>query len=321
MARDQFGTTCVLGGNPLRDRAVQRSLLPLVLAFGIVTSARGQALPAAVDSGIALADRLARGPGEALWPGWAGAPGQLLIIGDSVQSFIPAFGSAVQWTRPRAFPPEMQATFPAVDGVPTIVIGAPVASHQPVQRWALTLLHEHLHQLQYSRPDDYARHAALDLARGDSTGMWALNFPFPYDSAPVAAALKRWAGAMAAILRALDRPDVHAWGRVREARAALDSLLAPDDRKYLDFQLWQEGVPRWTELAVARDGAARGLIDAGELEWQRDRVVQGLERLDPAGDRRVIVYALGAGVAELLTMEGKPWQRTYFERMFELDSP
>ena len=35
----------------------------------------------------------------------------------------------------------------------------------------------------------------------------------------------------------------------------------------------------------------------------------------------MIVFALGAGVTELLTMEGKPWQRTYFERMFELDSP
>lgn len=300
---------------------MQRSFLSLALAFGVVTSARGQALPAAVDSGIALADRLARGPGEALWPGWAAAPSQLLIIGDSVQSFIPAFGAAVQWTRPRVFPPAMQATFPAVDGVPTIVIGAPAASRQPVERWALTLLHEHLHQLQYSRPDYYTRLAALDLARGDSTGMWALNFPFPYDSAPVAAALKRWAGEMAVILRAVDRPDPRAWGRVRAARAALDSLLAPDDRKYLDFQLWQEGVPRWTELEMARNGAVRGLIGTGELQWQRDRLVQGLERLDPAGDRRVIVYALGAAVAELLSMEGKPWQRTYFDRMFELDSP
>jgi hypothetical protein len=213
----------------------------------------------------------------------------------------------------------MQATFPAVDGIPTIVIGPPAASHQPVERWALTLLHEHLHQLQYSRSDYYARLAALNLARGDSTGMWALNFPFPYDSAPVAAALKRWAGAMAAIIRAVDRPDVRAWGRVREARSALDSLLAPDDRKYLDFQLWQEGVPRWIELAAAREARKDGLVGQETLAWQEARLVGDLTRIDLGRDRRVVVYALGAAMAELLEWEGQGWKRGYFERMFDLN--
>ncbi|HET7041725.1 MAG TPA: hypothetical protein VFI13_06890 [Gemmatimonadales bacterium] len=298
-----------------------RLFLSLVLALGVVPAAEGQALPAGVDSGVALASRLAQTSGDRLWPGWSDAPSQLLIIGDSVESFVPAFGAAVKWTRPRVFPPAIQATFPAVDGVPTIVIGPPAASHQPVERWALTLLHEHLHQLQYSRPDYYPRLAALDLARGDSTGMWALNFPFPYDSAPVAAALQRWAAAMASALRASAAGGRLDLREVRASRAALDALLAPDDLRYLNFQLWQEGVPRWTELAIARDGVAHGLIGAGELQWQQDRVVGGLERLDPAGDRRVIVYALGAAVAELLTREGKPWRQTYFDRMFELDSP
>ena len=298
-----------------------RLLLSCVLTLGVLTAAEGQSLPAGVDAGIALASRLAHASGDRLWPGWSAAPSQLLIIGDSVESFVPAFGAAVKWTRPRVFPPSLQATFPAVGGVPTIVIGPPAASHQPVERWALTLLHEHLHQLQYSRPDYYPRLAALDLARGDSTGMWALNFPFPYDSAPVAAALKRWAGAMATALRTPAAGGPVDLRDVRASRAALDALLAPDDLKYLNFQLWQEGVPRWTELAMARAGVERGLISSGELQWQLDRVVHGLERLDPAGDRRVIVYALGAAVAELLTREGKPWQRTYFDRMFELDSP
>mgnify|MGYP001553842434 CR=1 FL=1 len=298
-----------------------RQLLSVVLAVGVTTAAEGQRLPAGVDSGITLAARLVQGSGDQLWPGWSSAPTQLLVIGDSVQWFVPSFGAKVKWTQPRTFPPAIQATFPAVGGVPTIVIGPPAASDQPMERWALRVLHEHLHQLQFSRPDYYPRLAALDLARGDSTGMWALNYKFPYDSAPVAAALKRWASAMAAILAAEDRPDVRVWGRVREARAALDSLLAPDDRKYLDFQLWQEGVPRWTELAMARIGAARGLVSSGELRWQEERLVRDLRQLDPAGDRRVIVYALGAGVAELLTIERRPWRRAYFKRMFELDSP
>lgn len=298
-----------------------RPFLVFALVLGAATAAEGQGLPAGADSGITLAAGLAQGPGDRLWPGWSSAPSQLLVIGDSVQWFVPSFGAPVQWAQPRTFPPAIQATFPAVGGVPTIVIGPPAATDQPVERWALRVLHEHLHQLQFSRPDYYPRLAALDLARGDSTGMWALNYPFPYDSAPVAADLKRWATAMADILAADDRPDVRSWVRVREARAALDSLLAPDDRRYLDFQLWQEGVPRWTELAMARLGAARGLVSVAELQWQEGRLVKDLRRLDPVKDRRVIVYALGAGVAELLTIERRPWRRAYFDRMFELDSP
>lgn len=301
---------------------MKRVLVSVVLALGVVSPAQGQSLPPAVDSGMTLAARLARESGDRVWPGWSAAPTQLLVIGDSVESFVPTFGSSVQWIRPRVFPRQMQATFPAIGGVPTIVIGTPAASHQPVERWALTVLHEHLHQLQYTRPDYYPRLAALNLARGDSTGMWALNFPFPYDSAPVAAALQRWAAALATVLSHGDagarRADVD---QARAARQSLDSLLAPDDRKYLDFQLWQEGVPRWTELAMARLGQRQGSISDAELRWQEDRAIRELRQLDPARDHRVIVYSLGAAVAELLEREGRDWKRHYFDRMFQLDSP
>lgn len=301
---------------------MKRVFAVIATLLGIVPAAGAQTLPPAVDSGLALAARLARESGDRVWPGWSAAPTQLLLLGDSLQSFVPSFSAPVQWSRARTFPPSMQATFPLVGGVPTIVIGTPAASHQPVERWALTVLHEHLHQLQYTRPDYYSRLAGLKLDRGDSTGMWALNFPFPYDSAPVAAALKRWANALATALSHGDagvpRPDLD---RVRAARASLDSLLAPDDRKYLDFQLWQEGVPRWTELALARLGHGQGIISDAELRWQEDRAIRELRELDPARDHRVIVYSLGAAVAALLDEVGGPWRETYFVRMFQLDSP
>ena len=38
---------------------------------------------------------------------------------------------------------------------------------------------------QYAQPDYYPATEALDLARHDSTGMWMLNYPFPYDSTAV----------------------------------------------------------------------------------------------------------------------------------------
>ena len=85
--------------------------------------------------------------------------------------------------RERVFPPNLRACFPAVGDVSTIVIGQPAATEQSSTFWVLTVLHEHFHQLQNAQPDYYSSVDSLNLARGDSTGGWMLNFPFPYDSA------------------------------------------------------------------------------------------------------------------------------------------
>jgi hypothetical protein len=147
--------------------------------------------------------------------------------------------------------------------------------------------------------------------------MWALNFPFPYDSAPVAAAVRRWADALHAALAAPSSERSAATAKAREAKRALDAMLAPDDRKYLDFQLWQEGVPRWIELAGARAGARAGLITPEALAWQEHRLLSDLEGIDLVAQHRVVVYSLGAAVAELRDREDRNWRGKYFERMFE----
>lgn len=55
--------------------------------------------------------------------------------------------------RKRQFRPEFLATFPAVGVVPTIVVGrGENTAARTSTRWALTLLHEHFRQLQYSQP-------------------------------------------------------------------------------------------------------------------------------------------------------------------------
>ena len=47
--------------------------------------------------------------------------------------------------------------------------------------WIIMLLHEHFHQLQDSQPNFYADVSALNLSGADKSGMWMLNYPFPYD--------------------------------------------------------------------------------------------------------------------------------------------
>ena len=276
-------------------------------------------IPATSAAAIGDAARILDRVGDRIWAGWSAAPSQLLLVTDSSELFLPDLSATTAtWARTRVFPPTFQATFPAVGGVPTIVIGTPEGTGTPRDRWALTVLHEHFHQLQHSRPDYYTRLNALDLARGDTTGMWALNFPFPYDSASIQAAVKRWADAMHLALMATGAGRRTLTQRAREAKRALDALLAPDDRKYLDFQLWQEGVPRWIELAGAREAFAAGLVERSTLDWQERRLVDDLTHIDLGRDERVVVYALGAAMAELMEREGKGWRRGYFERMFVL---
>jgi hypothetical protein len=290
-------------------------LWPLFLALG-VRPLVAQIPAAPIAEAFGLFDRV----GEPVWPGWGNAPTQLLLVTDSVERFYQApRNGTVTWSRKRIFSPRFQATFPAVGGVPTIVIGTPSGTGTPADRWVLVVLHEHFHQLQYSRPDYYTRLAALGLARGDTTGMWALNFPFPYDSAAVQGAVHRWAVAMQGALRAKGAGFEAAYADVRDRKRTLDAMLFPDDRKYFDFQLWQEGVPRWIELAAAREGHRAGLVADSTLAWQEARLVDDLGRIDLGAQRREVVYSLGAAMAELMERRGVKWKESYFERMFRLE--
>ena len=73
--------------------------------------------------------------------------------------------------RKRNFPAHFLATFPAVGGISTIVVGqAENTSAKTSTPWVITLLHEHFHQLQNSQPNYYPDVNALNLARGDRTG-------------------------------------------------------------------------------------------------------------------------------------------------------
>ncbi|MEE9270646.1 MAG: hypothetical protein V3V49_10350, partial [Candidatus Krumholzibacteria bacterium] len=163
----------------------------------------GESLPTEDRIRIAEAFRIADELGEKVWRGWSDAPRALLLVtrdreylvrhpyptGDFTRVGYDSLLRSDVYTRERVYDPKLLATFPAVAGVPTIVIGQPRntdASHST--RWVMTLLHEHFHQWQLSQPGYYDAVAGLGLARGDTTGMWMLNYDFPYDSPEVAAA-------------------------------------------------------------------------------------------------------------------------------------
>jgi hypothetical protein len=126
------------------------------------------------------------------------------------------------------------------------------------------------------------------------------------------------------------RSGFQAWSGVVRERDAVRAKLSPADYRYLEFQLWQEGVARFVEYAVARAATRWGKpsVEFQALpDYQSYRAVASrirhslpreLARLSLGRDRRVGFYSLGAASALLLEESGSDWKRSYFERPFTL---
>ena len=263
--------------------------------------------------------------GEALWPGFGSAPFGMLVIQRDQESLLcqpsvpPGFSFAGRdpatgcnrFVRPRTgLPAGLLAAIPIFGPPSTIVMGTRDATGLSPMRWRSTVFHEHFHQWQAELPGYYGRVAALDLAGGDETGMWMLSFPFPYDDAAIRAAYYNAAQALADALEARRTQGFPTRvAQYVEQRRALAAAAGERNWRYLEFQLWQEGVARWTEIALGRnsdDWATRMDAEAREQE-----VIGGLQHPDLERQRRLVVYELGAGEAMLLEACGTGWRSRY----------
>jgi hypothetical protein len=225
-----------------------------------------------------------------------------------------------------------EATFPAVAGVNTVVIGTPENTGKSSTRWVLTALHEHFHQLQYSQPWYYTKVDALDLANGDETGMWQLYYAFPYDSVDIAGRFIEYRDALATALDAPESKAKAALDTWTTSRATFRDALDADDDRYLSFQLWQEGVARYTEYAVAREaiGTHRQLpgFEAlhDSISYQQAYTAmmsdlrEELSSISLPDQQRIVVYPVGAAEALLMDRFGLDWKAEYFSSPFRLDA-
>jgi len=282
--------------------------------------------------------------GDQVWSGWSKAPFAVLLVTPEYEFLIRHPRPSTDFTslgydsllrsdvlfRKRVFAPNLLATFPAVSGVPTIVIGEPENTDAKTPtRWLVTLLHEHFHQLQMSQQSYYAEVDSLGLARGDKTGMWMLNFPFPYDSAEVQRQFLLLCRSLSDALQSSSEADfrrkVSAYlQRKREFRRT----LSPDDYRYFSFQLWQEGIARYTEYRIAALGGRkyqpsqqfRSLKNSTSLKQDADslqiRILSELPRLSLGKLRRVAFYTIGAAEGMLLDRARPKWKLLYFTEKF-----
>ena len=164
--------------------------------------------------------RLAAQIQDQIWPGWSKAPTTLLLVTPQNEFLTHvdkkpegfAEGSDGFYVRPRQFPTNLEATFPVFEPKDVIVVGLPENTASKTSTpWLIVLMYEHFHQLQDAQPNAYRMVEQLGLSRGDKTGMWMLNFPFPYEKAKVAASFTVMRDALLAALAETDERKFKTW--------------------------------------------------------------------------------------------------------------
>jgi hypothetical protein len=296
---------------------------------------------------FAEAFRLVDAIGNRIWPDWDKAPFAVLLVTPDHEFLIrhpkptddfTALGEDVLlkqkvFVRKRTYATDLLATFPAVGGVPTIVIGqAENTAAKTSTRWVITLLHEHFHQLQMSQPKYFADVDALGLARGDKTGMWMLNFDFPYTKAEVE---ERYAALAKALGDAVEARKSKDFAKKRaaylDARKRFQAALKEDDYKYASFQIWNEGIARYTEYRVA-DWAAgeyqpskafQELKDYSSFKDEARTILEDIQKelatFKLSKAKRTVFYPLGAAEGLILDEVQPEWRKRYWDQKFSLD--
>ncbi|MEM7514685.1 MAG: hypothetical protein AAF388_27395, partial [Bacteroidota bacterium] len=243
----------------MKEKPMKASLIIILLVLSI--SAFSQSTPHMREAdkvGIAEAQRLARLYANEIWEGMSDNAFTVLLIEGENEFLInhpypdTTFSSigvdslldSEVFVRSQRFSPNFLATFPAVNGRNCIVVGTPEQTGLRSTAWIITLLHEYFHIHQYTQPNYYQWAADLDLAKGDKSGMWMLNFPFPYENEEVQEMIVDYQSA-------LSRPDL-SLKEFLAIRNMLKENLSRDNSTYFSFQLWQEGVARYTEYAFLK---------------------------------------------------------------------
>ncbi|MGH9873655.1 MAG: hypothetical protein ACRD9S_14495 [Pyrinomonadaceae bacterium] len=334
----------------MKRNLIQTRLVLLVLALLTPFTAAAQDKVRVNDNDrirLSEAFRIGDKLGNELWTGWNKAPFAVLLVTPENEFLIRhpkpssdftllSYDSLLQsnvYYRKRTQPQNLLATFPIVGGIPTIVIGqAENTAKKTSTPWVVTMLHEHFHQLQYSQAHYYDDVNALGLTRGDQTGMWMLNYPFPYDWHEMQELFSHVGHSLANVLEAKTGSDFSAGlSTYLKQRREVEHILSPDDYRYLSFQTWQEGISRYTEYRIAKLAAGsyqpskafRMLKDYRRFDEVAEDIKVGilseLTTVKLAESKRVFFYALGAGEGLLLDRVNPRWRQRYFLDRFYLD--
>lgn len=283
--------------------------------------------------------------GDTIWKGINKVPFVVLFVTDSIEFLInhpyPSADFIISeedsllktkiFYRERQYSKTLLATFPAVNSVNCIVVGTPENTGKSSTDWIITLLHEHFHQFQYTQKDHYASVTGLDLANGDETGMWQLNYQLPYDSLPISSQYSKYTRALSNAISGINNKDFRKLlMQYTNERKKLIGLFKPSDYKYFSFQLWQEGIARYTEykfLEMLDDytpsievAVMPGFIPFNKFKEQFLKLHLGsVTALKFETEKRVCFYDIGLAEGMLLDKLNPRWRSQYFTNRFFLE--
>jgi len=277
---------------------------------------------------------------DKVWPGWSKVLAPLVLVTADTE-YLTRFPDPPKefqkvgddmWARPRQFQPNLQATFPAFGFPPVIVIGEPASTSSKTSTpWLIVVMHEHFHQMQWAQPDYVKAINDLGLSKGDATGMWMLNYPFPYDVPEIAESFGHLRDSLLAALNEVDQQKFAPLAKAYlKERKMFFAQFLPGDRKYLSFQLWQEGVARYTQIKAAEaaadyqpSAAFAALPDYTPFSayalTARARTLDELKHIDITQAKREVVYSFGAAEALLLDRISPAWKDEYFKHLLNTD--
>jgi len=308
----------------------------LFLGSVLLAQAPTKTVPSNDTVRIAEFYRLASQIQDKVWANWSKTPAPLLLVTADTE-YLTHFENPPKefvtvnddfYARPRQFPTDLQATFPAVGFPPTIVIGEPANTQSKTSTpWLIVLMHEHFHQLQWAQPGYLKAIDDLDLSKGDKSGMWMLNYPFPYEEPEVVASFGHLRDTLlAALAEAEQNKFDHLSKQYLKERKQFMAQFLPGDRKYLSFQLWQEGVARYVQIKSAE--AAADYQPSAEFAalpdytpfsdhalTARSRTLNELKQIEITQAKREVIYSFGAAEALLLDRLNPKWKEEYFQHL------
>lgn len=281
--------------------------------------------------------------GNSIWSNWDKAPFTLILVTDENEFLInisnppddfknigyDSFIGDSIYSRPRQFNKNFLATFPAVNGIPTIVVGLPENTGKSSTDWIVTLLHEHFHQYQYSQPDYYASVDSLDLSGGDDSGMWMLNYKFPYEDKAISDQYDKLTQAAKNAYLTVNTDDFSSnVNQYLTEKLKFKSLLSKKDYDYFSFQLWQEGIARYTEIKIA-EYLNSNYVSSENIKQLTDftspdsfyvkiigKLIKNADSQSLTENQRVCFYTLGALEGLILDAYYPDWKELYLKEKF-----
>jgi len=277
--------------------------------------------------------RLSELYGPELWSNWSNYPTAILLVEDRYEFLIghkikpKGFKEACEidenfqtYYRKRVLPKRMLASFPAFSEQPVIVIGT--VENTGVKNstdWISVLFHERFHQIQFSQKDYYKKVDSIK-PNGSKDASWMLTYPFPYKDESINLVLKIMGEKL---YDAVNNKNLKSYESYKVLKAKLSSLLSKKDFFYMQFQIWQEGVARYSEIKSLEKiknkfssefKSTNGFNkNSNILDYKKKSLKKDIKSLNLIKLKRTLFYTLGYYEAEALDLFDSNWKQRYFK--------